>query len=138
MLLVKKVDDTWCLCIDYRALNNRTIKDKILIPVVEELLDDLHGATLFSKLNLRSDDHQVTMHANNIDKTAFQTHKGLFKFSVMSFSLTNEQATFQSLMNEVLHPFLPWFMLAFFDDILIYNRNWTVHLLHVPLVLTKL
>jgi hypothetical protein len=119
MLLVKKVDDTWCLCIDYRALNNRTIKDKIPIPVVEE-------------------QHQVTMHANNIDKTAFQTHKGLFKFSVMSFSLTNEQATFQSLMNEVLHPFLHWFMLAFFDDILIYNRNWTEHLLHVPLVLTKL
>jgi hypothetical protein len=106
--------------------------------VVELLLDELHSAVFFTKLDLRSGYHQVRMHPNDIAKVAFRTHEGLFEFLVMPFGLSNASVTFQALMNDVLQPFLRRYILVFLDNILIYNPSWSEHLFHVRTMLTTL
>jgi hypothetical protein len=124
VLLVKKKDETFRFCVDFRHLNAITAKSKYLVPVIEELLDELTGASWFTCLDLTAGYHQIRLQKGEEPKTAFQTHSGQYEFRVMAFGLTGAPATFQKSMNTTLAPLLRKGVLVFFDDILIYSRSF--------------
>ena len=138
VLFAKKKDKTLRLCIDYRQLNKVTIKNRYSLPRIDDLFDQLRGARVYSKMDLRIGYHQLRVGEADIPKTAFRTRYGQFEFTVMPFGLTNAPAAFMDLMHRVFQPYLDQFVVVFVDDILIYSKSEEEHEDHLRVVLQLL
>ncbi|GKD00166.1 putative reverse transcriptase domain-containing protein [Tanacetum coccineum] len=135
VLFVKKKDDSFRMCIDYRELNNLTVKNRYPLTRIDDLFDQLQGSRLYSKIYLRSGYHQLRVRDEDIPKTAFRTRYGHYEFQVMPFGLTNAPTVFMDLMNRVCRPYLDKFVIVFIDDILIYSKTKEEHDAHLRLIL---
>ena len=138
VLFVRKKDGSSRLCVDYRALNQITVKNRYALPRIDDLMDQLQGARYFSKIDLRSGYHQVPIAPDDVPKTAFRTRYGHYEFRVLPFGLTNAPATFMRLIHDVLRPYLDQFVVAYLDDILIYSKTKHDHYEHLRTILELL
>ena len=132
---MKKKDGSSRLCVDYRQLNKMTIKYKYPLPRIDDLMDRLHGSSIFSKIDLRSGYYQILVKADDVQKTTFRSRYGHYEYVVMPFGVTNAPAVFMDYMNRIFRPFLDKFIVVFIDDILIYSRTQEEHTKHLRLVL---
>jgi hypothetical protein len=137
-LFVEKKDKELRLCMDYRPLNAITIKNKYPLPRIDILFDQLVGAQVFSKIDLRSSYHQIKIRAKDIPKTSFTTRYGLFEYLVMLFGLMNAPAHFMYLMNSIFMPELDKSVVVFIDNILVYSKSMEEHEEHLRVVLQQL
>jgi len=135
---VKKKDGSSCPCKDYRQLNKLTIKNKYPLPIIDDLMDQLHGAVVFSKIDLHSGYHQILVKAEDVQKTAFRSRYGHYEFLVMPFGVTNAPTIFMDYMHRIFRPFLDKFEVVFIDDILIYSCTREEHAEHLRTVLNIL
>jgi hypothetical protein len=135
LLVCKKIGD-WCLYVDYRRLNALTVKNKYPLPIIDELLDELHGASWFSSLDLCLGFHQIRMAEGHEYKTAFHTHthNGHYEYQVMPYGVTSGPTTFQEVINTILAPLLRKCVVVFIDDVLIYSATWQEHIQHIEVV----
>ena len=138
VLFVKKKDGTLWLCVDYRQLNKMTMKNKYPLPRIDDLFDQLKGASVFSKIDLRSGYHQLRIKDTDVHKTKFRTWNGHYEFLVMPFGLTNAPVDFMDLMNHVFRPYVDQFVIVFIDDILVYSKDPENHDTHLRVVLETL
>jgi hypothetical protein len=135
VLFMEKKDGTRRMCIDYRALNEVTIKNRYPLSRIEDLFNQLRGASVFSKIDLRSCYHQLMIRPSDIPKTTFITKYGLYEYTIMPFGLTNASTFFMNLMNSVFMDYLDKFVVVFSDDILIYSQSEEEHVDHLKMVL---
>jgi len=138
VLFVKTKDGTLRLCNDYHQLNKVTMKNKYPLPWINDLFDQLKGARVFSKIDLRAGYHQLRIKEQDILKTAFRTHYGHYEFLVMHFGLTNAPTVFMDLMNQMFRPYLDKYVVVFIDDILVYSNSYLEHEHHLRVVLQTL
>ncbi|GKC36442.1 putative reverse transcriptase domain-containing protein, partial [Tanacetum coccineum] len=138
VLFVKKKDGSFRMCIDYRDLNKLTVKNRYLLPRIDDLFDQLQGSSTYSKIDLRSDYHHLRDRDEDIPKTTFRMRYGHYEFQVIPFGLTNALAVFMDLMNRVCKPYLDIFVIVFIDDILIYSHNKEEHTDQLRIILELL
>ena len=135
---MKKKNGNLRMCIDYRSLNQQTVKSRYPLPRIDDLFDQLHGAQVFSSIDLQSAYYQVRLKPEDVPKTAFTTPLGLFEFRVLCFGLTDAPGTFQNIMNDVLKDVIGKFVIVYLDDIVVFSKNQAEHYKHLEVVLSLL